>query len=341
MASGIDLGALGELGLIETLRRRAREPGGAWLRGIGDDAAVLRPPAGADLVWTADALVEDVHFRWRTTDARSLGHKALVVNLSDLNAMGAKPLGFLLTLGLPLTADSAALDAFLRGLLATARSSRCPLVGGDTVSAPLWSLSISAVGCVPRGAALRRDRARAGDRILVTGTLGAAALGLELLEAGPLRGPGERRFAARHLRPRPPLGVGPKLVRSGLATAAVDLSDGLVRDLSHVLRESGVGAEVWLDELPLPRELRSFSRKLGLDPESLAVAGGEDYELLFSVPSRAPLSSALARRLGCRVTEIGVIRSGRGIRFLRAGKRIRGGFSGYEHFKPRSRLSEQ
>ncbi len=341
MASGIDLDALGELGLIETIRRRVGEPGGAWLRGIGDDAAVLRPPSGADLVWTADALVEDVHFRWRTTDARSLGHKALAVNLSDLNAMGAKPLGFLLTLGLPGATDPAALDAFLRGLLASARRFGCPLVGGDTVSAPLWSLSVSAVGSVHRGAALRRGGARAGDRILVTGTLGAAALGLELLEAGPLRGPGQRRFAACHLRPQPPLSVGPKLARSGLATAAVDLSDGLERDLSHVLRESGVGAEIWLDALPLPRGLRDLSRERGLDPESLAVAGGEDYELLFSVRSRAPLSSVLARRLGCRVTEIGVVRHGRGIRFLRAGKRIRGGFSGYEHFKPRSRPSEQ
>ena len=341
MANGIHLDALGELGLIETIRRRAREPGGAWLRGIGDDAALLRPPRGADLVWTTDALVEDVHFRWRTTDARSLGHKALAVNLSDLNAMGAKPLGFLLTLGLPAATDSTVLDAFLRGLLATARSSGCPLVGGDTVSAPLWTLSISALGSVSRGAALRRSGARAGNRILVTGTLGAAALGLELLEAGPLGGPGERRFALRHLRPHPPLGVGPKLARSALATAAVDLSDGLERDLSHVLRESGVGAEIWLDALPFPRGLRALSRKLGLDPESLALAGGEDYELLFSVHSRAPLSGVLARRLGCRVTEIGVMRSGRGIRFMRAGKRTRGGFSGYEHFKPRSGPSEQ
>ena len=341
MAGGIDLGALGELGLIETLRRRARQPGGAWLRGIGDDAAVLRPPAGADLVWTADALVEDVHFRWRTTDARSLGHKALAVNLSDLNAMGAKPLGFLLTLGLPAATDPAALDAFLRGLLATARSAGCPLVGGDTVSAPLWSLSISAVGSVPRGAALCRGGARVGDRILVTGTLGGAALGFALMEAGLLRGPAERRFVVRQQRPRPPLGVGPRLARSGLATAAVDLSDGLERDLSHVLRESRVGAEIWLDALPFPRGLRELSRKLELDPENLAVAGGEDYELLFSVRSRAPLSSALARRLGCRLREIGVVRRGRGIRFLRAGKRIRGGFSGYEHFKPRSRPSEQ
>ncbi len=340
MASGIDLKTLGESGLIETLRRRARRPGGGWIHAIGDDAAVLRPPPGMDLVWTADALVENVHFRWRTCDGRSLGHKALAVNLSDLNAMGAKPLGFLLTLGLPAAAGPE-LDAFLRGLLAEARSAGCPLVGGDTVAAPIWSLSVSAVGSVRRGHALLRGGARAGDRIMVTGSLGGASLGLELLEAGRGTRARERRFAARQLRPCPPLQAGPRLARDRLASAAVDLSDGLERDLGHILRESGVGAEVWLDALPLPRGLRALSAQLGLDPEALAVAGGEDYELLFTVSSRAPQASVLASRLGCRVTEVGVVRRGRGIHFVRAGERIRGRFSGYEHFKTRGKRSEK
>ncbi|MEE9281353.1 MAG: thiamine-phosphate kinase [Myxococcota bacterium] len=341
MASGIDLEALGEFGLIGTLRRRAREPGGAWIRAIGDDAAVLRPPRGKDLVWTVDALVEDVHFRWDTTDARSLGHKALAVNLSDLNAMGADPLGFLLTLAVPGGTEPARLDGFLRGLLAEARTHGCPLVGGDTVSAPLWSLSLSAVGSVPRGRALRRGGARAGDRVMVTGSLGGAALGLELLEAGRGSEPGERAFARRQLRPRPPLQVGPRLARAGLATAAVDLSDGLQRDLGHILEESGLGGELWLDALPLPRGLVEKSAELGLDPDWLAVAGGEDYELLFAVGSSAPRAGVLARRLGCRVTEVGVLRRGRGLRLTRAGAGVQGALSGYEHFKTPGKRSEQ
>ncbi len=341
VASGIDLEALGELGLIDALRRRAGEPGGAWVRAIGDDAAVLRPRPGTDLIWTVDALVEDVHFRWQTTDARSLGHKALLVNLSDLNAMGARPLGFLLTLALPGDSDPERVDGFLRGLLAEARSSSCPLVGGDTVSAPIWSLSVSALGAVPRGRALRRGGARPGDRIMVTGTLGGAALGLELLEAGRATRAEARRYARRHLRPRPPLGAGPLLARAGLATAAVDLSDGLARDLSHVLRESGVGAEIWLESLPLPRGFRGLCGELGLDAESLALAGGEDYELLFTVPARAPQASVLAKRLGCRLTEVGFVGRGRDLRFSRRGEQVRGEFSSYEHFKTRGKRSEQ
>ena len=200
----MDLRRLGEFGLIEAIRRRARGDGRVWRVGIGDDAAVLRARPREELVFSTDALVEDVHFRWQTTDSRSLGDKSLAVNLSDLGAMGAKALGCLLTLGVPADVESARLDGFLAGLLRVARTSHCPLVGGDTVRAPLWLISVTVVGSVAPGRALLRSAARAGDRIFVSGELGGAAAGLALLaQSGPVT-PSERRLVRRQLRPRPP-----------------------------------------------------------------------------------------------------------------------------------------
>jgi thiamine-monophosphate kinase len=338
---GLDLRALGEFGLIEVLRRRAGSGRREWLRGIGDDAAVLRPDPGNDLVLTTDVLVEGVHFRWSVIDARSLGRKALAVNLSDLGAMGARPLGFLLSLVLPQDARPRAIDGMLRGLLAEAASTRCPLVGGDTVAGPVWMLSITALGQVPRGAALGRDGARPGDCLLVTGELGGAALGLRLLEGGRGSAGEGRRFVRRQLCPRPPYQAGPRLLRAGFASAAIDLSGGLARDLAHLLRESGLAADVHLDCLPLPRGMRALCGRLGLEAEELALHGGEDYELLFCVRSDAPPAAVLARRLGCRVTQLGVLRAGRGARYLRAGRPVPVKPRGFDHFKPISSHSEK
>ncbi len=329
----LELGTLGEFGLIEALRRRARRAGGPWVEGIGDDAAVLRPRPGHEIALTSDALIEDVHFRWATTDARSLGAKTLAVSLSDLGAMGARPLGCLLSLGLPADATGERIDGFLRGLLGTARAARCPLVGGDTVRARAWMLSLTAVGELPRGQALWRRGARPGDRILVTGALGGAALGLALLERGEGGAPSAGPFVRRQLRPAPPWQAGERLRRSGLATAAIDLSDGLVQDLGHVLRASRVGADLELERLPLPRGMGAACQRAGLDPERLALAGGEDYELLFCVRPRAPAAQLFSRRLRCPVSEIGRIRRGRGLALFRAGTRVLAPTRGFEHFK--------
>ena len=331
---GLDLRTIGELGLIEALRRRARQARGVWVRGIGDDAAVLRPRPGRDLALTTDTLVEGIHFRWSTTDAHSLGRKALAVNLSDLGAMGARPLGFLLSLALPEDASPEAIDGMLRGLLVEANTARCPLVGGDTVAGPVWMLSITAIGEVPKGAALGRSGARPGERLLVTGTLGAAALGLWLLERGQGSVQGARRFIRRQLCPRPPYEAGLRLLRTRFASAAIDLSDGLARDLAQLLRESGLAAEVHLDRLPLPRGMRALCRRFGLEAEELALHGGEDYELLFCVRAEAPSAAVFTRRLGCRVTELGVLRAGRGARYLRAGRPVPVAPWGFDHFKP-------
>jgi thiamine-monophosphate kinase len=336
VAGGLDPRSLGEFGLIEAIRRRARGDRPEWRLAIGDDAAVLRPRRGADLVWTTDTLVEDVHFRWATTDARSLGAKSLAVSLSDLGAMGARPLGFLLSLAIPRETRPERLGGFVSGLLARARAARCPLVGGDTVSAGVWTLTISAVGWVPRGRALRRSGARAGDRILVTGSLGAAALGLLQLRRGTRRGAAVRR----HRAPDPPFEIGPRLVRGRLAHAAIDLSDGLAQDLAHLASASGVAAEIDLERLPLARGLRRGAEALGVDPVALALHGGEDYELLFTAPAGGPSAPALSRRLGHPVSEIGSIRRGRGVRFLARGQPVSGSPRGWDHFKSTRRNSE-
>jgi thiamine-monophosphate kinase len=339
----VDLRVLGEFGLIEAIRRRARVDRKVWRLGIGDDAAVLRTrPRGEELVFTTDALVEDVHFRWHTTDARSLGQKSLAVNLSDVGAMGAKPLGCLLTLGVPEDVDPLRLDGFLAGLLQLARASHCPLVGGDTVRAPLWLMSVSVVGAVARGRALLRSGARAGDRIFVTGELGGAAAGLALLTqpAGAATS-SERRLIGRQLRPRPPYRAGAELARARLSRAAIDISDGLAQDLGHVARESGVAAHVEVERVPLAAGLARAASRVGLDPTALALSGGEDYELLFVAPRGGPSAETYARRLGCRVTEIGAFARGSGVHFTRGGRPYELETTGFAHFKPAPRDSEK
>jgi len=338
---GVDLRALGEFGLIEAIRRRARVDRRVWRLGIGDDAAVLRTRPHEELVFSTDALVEDVHFRWRTTDARSLGDKSLAVNLSDLGAMGARALGCLLTLGVPEDVEAARLDGFVAGLLRLARTSHCPLVGGDTVRAPLWLISISVVGAVARGRALLRSGARVGDRIFVTGEFGGAAAGLARLDAPGAATPSERRLIRRQLRPRPPLGVGVALARARLAHAAIDVSDGLAQDLGQIARECGVAARVAVERVPLAAGLERAAARLGLDPAVLALSGGEDYELLFAAPRGGLSAEVYTRRLGCRVTEIGAFARGSGVHFSREGRAYTLAAAGFAHFKPAPRASDK
>jgi thiamine-monophosphate kinase len=337
----VDLAELGEFGLIEALRRRAAQRHPAWRVGIGDDAALLVPKRGEELALTTDALVEGVHFRWRTTDARALGHKTLAVNLSDLGAMGARPLGFLLTLALPPATDAVRLGGFVTGLLRLARASDCPLVGGDTVRSPVWSASVTAIGAVPRGRALLRSGARPGDRLFVTGALGGAAAGLALLEGPGAVTAAERRLARRQTAPSPPYRAGAVLARAKLAHAAIDVSDGLVQDVGHIAHESGVRAAIELERVPLAPGHAAAARRLGRDAFALALAGGEDYELAFSAPRAGLSASEYTKRLGCRVTEIGAITRGRGVVVTRGGAPIELVSGGFAHFKATSRASEK
>ena len=290
---------LGEFRLVERIRRLAeRVQGRDVVLGIGDDAALLRGRSDADVVLSVDTLVEDVHFRWSTHSPRSIGRRALAVNLSDLAAMGARPTAALLSLVVPPSLSTERALGLVRGLLEEGDRYDCPLAGGNVARGSQTSLAVTVVGRVARGGALRRDAARPGDRLLVTGTLGGAALALARAERGG---------AKLRQVPTPRLEAGVRLAKLRGVGACIDVSDGLAADLRHLLRASGVGARVDAESVPRPRRFARDCAALGLDASALAWSGGEDYELLFSVRPDAPSATALARRLTVRVTEIGAL----------------------------------
>jgi len=301
------LGELGEDAAIERIARAARRVGVRAPRvrlGIGDDAALLRLAPSEELAVSTDARIEGVHFRWRSESPRHVGRLALVANLSDLAAMGARPLGFLLALAAPPQLALGRFDGLLAGLLHEARTHACPLVGGNLCRARETSLTLTVLGAVPRGRALTRRGARPGDRICVTGRLGAMALEVARAERG--RGRVEQV-------PEPRLAAGRALARLRGIGGAIDVSDGLELDLVRLLGPAGLAAEIDGSKLPLPRGFAARCRRAGLDPLELALGGGEDYELAFSVRPRGPSPRALAARLGLPVTEIGrVVARGRG-----------------------------
>lgn len=296
------------------LRRDARSASDGVLSGPGDDCAVVRPSAGQKLVLKVDELVERVHFDWRWFQPRDVGHKALAVALSDLAAAGARPRWFLCALGVRSAADAVGIArGMARGMAALARRHGCALVGGNVTRAEAWSASITALGeaAHPRG----RRGARPGDVIVVAGNLGRAALGLRLLRAHSRRS-GPRPMVATairsQLRPEPLVRAG--IAAGSLASAAVDVSDGFLRDLGHICAASSCAAEVDVDALPIDPAIRAA----GVD---LALSGGEDYALVFAARPRnlAPLLSRL-RRTGGRATAVGRFVRGRGVRLLEKGK---------------------
>lgn len=306
--------------------------------GIGDDCALLRPSPGCELAVSMDMLVEGVHFL-PDCDPFQLGQRTLLVNLSDLAAMGARPLCFTLALSLPRN-DAPWLARFSAGLARVAAVHHCPLVGGDlTASAPPVSgrtgplcLCVQVHGEVPAGAALRRSGARVGDAICVTGTLGDAAAGLRILRDGawpalatPLRESLVQAFQT------PPSRVAAGTALRGLASAAIDLSDGLASDLGHILRASGVGARVEVESLPLSAGLCA-----ALTPDqrlALALGGGDDYELCFTVPPpQLPQVTQRLAALGTPVCRIGEIVPGSALQWWRDGRALALDVRGYNHF---------
>ena len=270
--------------------------------GVGDDCALLVPTPGRALAVSTDMLVAGRHF-FDDANPTSLGWKTLAVNLSDLAAMGATPLGFTLALALP-SVDEKWLEAFSDGLFECAARFDCELIGGDTTRGPL-TLSVTVFGEVDEAKALRRDRARPGDDLWVSGSIGRAALALR-------RVTDERRDAkmacpptlrAALDRPWPRVALGRAL--AGIAHAAIDVSDGLAQDLGHLVAKSEVGAEVWVDRLPFGDELQALPSD---EREALALAGGDDYELCFTAPRTARASvQAAAEAVGVRVARVGVI----------------------------------
>jgi len=316
-----------EFAIIREYFTRAPSPASGAQVGVGDDAAILRVDAGRELVITTDLLVAGRHFPI-DTDAYSIGHKSLAVNLSDLAAMGAEPAWFTLGLALP-EADPDWLSNFSRGLFALAERWNVSLVGGDTVRGPL-TVAVQAAGTVPAGAAVLRRGARPGDHVCVTGTLGDAALALAARQGRAVVPEDDlARLRVRLDRPEPRVREGVAL--RGLASAMIDVSDGLAADLGHVLQASGVGARLHLEAVPLSDALR---RSAGADAAAGALSGGDDYELCFTVPaaSEADAVAALAA-LGCRTTRIGVIVADSGLRVVdAAGREHALGAAGFDHF---------
>ena len=291
----------GEFDLIARIRARVATRADVVL-GIGDDAALLAPPPGRQLVVTADTLNEGVHFP-RGTSPADVGWKALAVNLSDLASMGAEPAWCTLSLSLP-QSDPAWIEGFLDGFLDLAGQHGIALVGGDTTRGPL-SIAVTAMGLVEPGRALRRDGARVGDEVWVTGTLGDAAGGLALLDREPVPA-----LRARLDRPTPRVAAGRAL--AGIATACVDVSDGLLADLGHIASRSRVAAQVEVDALPMSETLRAAFD--AATRTALQASGGDDYELCFTAPLEARAGiDAVSTQLGLRITRIGRITAGEGV----------------------------
>jgi len=323
---------LGEFDVIRRYftRGAALAPQSGVVLGIGDDAALLAMPPDAELVAAVDTIVAGRHFP-QGTDARSIGHRALAVNLSDLAAMGATPAWATLALTLP-DADEQWLTGFSAGLLDLADSEGVVLVGGDTTRGPL-TVSVQVLGHVPRGTALRRSGGRSGDLLAVTGTLGDSGAGLALLTRPPATVAG--RAAAETLirrfdYPSPRVQFG--RAARGIATAAMDLSDGLVGDLPKLAGASGLAAHVDVDRLPLSDALRAAATlELARD---WALAAGDDYELLLAVPPpRLAELNAAAARLNLMLTVIGELRAGGGVTWSQNGREFAPTASGYDHFR--------
>jgi len=317
-----------DLGEFELIERFFTRPARRATLGVGDDCALFRPTPGTTLAVSTDMLIEGRHFL-STVPADRLGHKALAVNLSDLAACGAQPLAFTLALALP-RADEAFLAAFARGLFALADREACELIGGDTTRGPL-AVCITVFGELPPGDALLRSGARPGDDLYVSGTLGDARLALEAfrgqvaLDADAFA---QVRRAMELPAPRTALGIRLR----GVATSAIDVSDGLTGDLGHLLRQSAVGAVVDVDALP--RSAVLAAQPMELQRECL-LAGGDDYELVFTaLASRRDAVAAAAAGAGVAVRRIGRIDAGTGLRLVdRGGEDVASSFGSFDHFR--------
>ncbi len=301
------LGGRGEFQIIDYLRRQ-RRPGRGLVMGIGDDCSVARIAAGEDLLTTADLLTESVHFNLEWTDLLHLGRKAVAVNVSDLAAMGARPRYLYLSMAIPDRLGADELDRFFTGFLDACDAYGVILAGGDTCRSPSGlTISVSAQGTAPEGRWIGRGGAAAGDDLYVSGTLGDSALALRMLLAGSTPEP---FLLQRHIDPTARVATGLALSAAALPSAMIDISDGMLGDLEHILAASRAGAAVELAAIPLSE---SFRRHVAAEPAlmELALAGGEDYELLFTAPEgRREAVAAVAEQTAVPIACIGKIVSG-------------------------------
>lgn len=322
----MDLSELGEFGFIERIRARVPRAGAGL--GIGDDAAVLRLGELVSIVATTDALVADVHFRLGWSAPADAGFKAVTANVSDVAAMGAEARWLLVSLIAPKDTSADVLDKLYEGLLEGCERYGCELVGGDTTTGPTLTVAVTAIGILD-GDPLTRAGARPGEVLAVTGPLGLAACGLSLLyseETGGLSAEDADACLAAHRRPVARAREGVAMRRTGAVHACLDLSDGLLSDVRRLAESSGVGVEVDVESVPVAPEVRRVCEARGWDAERMAIAGGEDYELLVAVPpGRLEEAGAELRPVGRVVDE--------GRWLVRAGEREPLPEGGWDHFR--------
>ena len=305
--------------------------------GIADDCAALDLGGTDFLLWTVDTLVEGVHFDLTYTSLTQVGRKSLAVNVSDIVAMGGRPFYALLSLGWPPERPLAGALELAEGLAACGRDYEVTVIGGDTVSSPLGiSIALTVLGRVPKTEMMRRSGAQVGDLVYVTGTLGESAAGLEILRRNlDLDKTLEEPLIRAYLEPQPQGTAGRLLAQEGLATACIDLSDGVATDLLHICQQSGVGARLAAEDIPISPGVRAVAQITGKDPLDMALQGGEDYQLLFtSPPAKASQVSEIFTQTGLLVpSRIGQISHGKEVVLITEKKEkiISGG--GYDHFK--------
>ncbi|WP_447602272.1 thiamine-phosphate kinase [Nitrospira sp. Nam80] len=338
----------GEFALIESLRVRFASKDAGLIRGIGEDAAIVKTSSRDRLLLTTDLLTEGIHFDLATTSLEDIGYRSAIANLSDIASMGGRPRYLLVAIAVPQHINFAAIRRLYRGLMQACRPFNVHLIGGDTsASRHDLFISITLTGAVEAARALQRNGAHPGDFLYVTGTVGDSRAGLMLLQerkshvkkADPAQSAGDRFLLRRHHKPSARIEEGRWLATKRLATAAIDLSDGLAGDLRHLCDESRVGAEVDCAALPISSPCLRFAHVRGLAPADLALAGGEDYELLFTVNSRnRSRMEREAARLGYRCTCIGQMKPASfGLRM----RTVNGSLEplapvSYEHFRPTS-----
>lgn len=330
------LSEIGELGLIQRIKEGLPLPPEQVILGIGDDAAALRHPPGSLVIITSDMFLEGIHFDRALSTKFQIGFKALSVNISDIAAMGGSPTAALISIGLPANISVKDVNSIFEGIEESAKEYGVSIIGGDTCrSRSGIILSITVLGNVEEDLMVRRSGAKLGDAIFVTGTLGDSTMGLELLKTR-LQTPDPRlqTLIERHLLPRPRVKEGEIIAKNRWATSMIDISDGLASDLCHICDESGIGAEINLEKIPISMELRKIANKLKKDPISYALTGGEDYELLFTVPEDK-IEEVIKARIGERhlATMIGNVIKDDRVLIDKDGRRHTLFPTGYNHFK--------
>jgi thiamine-monophosphate kinase len=336
------LGNVGEFGFIEKIRSAMKAKNPSVVLGIGDDAAVFKPTKGHEMIFTTDMLVEGRHFDFKWISPWQLGAKTIAVNVSDCAAMGAKPTMAVVSLGVPSSFSIKDLEAFYDGMKGWAESYGAQIVGGDTVGSDKFVVNVALVGEVESGKALKRSGAKAGDALFVTGNLGDSAAGLYSLQHPSQKGKETAPLLVKkHLTPTPRFSVGRALSTQKLATSAIDISDGLSSEIHHLCGESGVGAEIHEEAIPYSSALIHYCDENQLDPLRFALEGGEDYELLFTVP--LPKISEVVQKLpgetGVAVKSIGrMVPKSKGVTLInRKGQRVPLEPKGFDHFPPKEK----